>query len=348
VRLRSVLGFISLICWGVGSLVTGLAQDAGTGRLDTVANQAPAGTPSRPPPGVVVVAVGDIACGQDTPGTAKCHMASTAHLTADLDPDAVLLLGDTQYECGELRDFQTFFDPSWGALKPVIHPAIGHHEYQVDEEPDGPCFGLPKGAPGYWAYFGDAATPLEPGCRLDCAGYYSFDLGTWHLIALNAVCNRVGGCEAGSPQEQWLRADLAAHPSPCTLAYLHNPRFSSGQDGDDRDMQPLWEALAEAGADVVVAAHEHHYERFTPMDPAGQPDSAHGLRSFVVGTGGRNHLQLPETRRAGSEFANDDTFGVLRLELHDGGYAWEFVPEIGKETDAAAVFTDAGSSQCHD
>src|SRR4029079_18194995 len=187
-----------------------------------------------------------------------------------LDPDAVLLLGDNQYECGEPRDYEAFFDQSWGDLKPRLHPVVGHHEYGVDEEPNDPCYGLAKGAPGYWAYFGDAATPLEPGCRLDCAGYYSFDLGAWHLIALNAVCNRVGGCEAGSPQEQWLRADLAAHPSPCTLAYLHNPRFSSGQDGDDRDMQPLWEALAEAGADVVVAAHEHHYERFTPLDPAGQ------------------------------------------------------------------------------
>jgi acid phosphatase type 7 len=113
-------------------------------------------------------------------------------------------------------------------------------------------------------------------------------------------------------------------------------------------MQPFWQALADAGADVVLAAHQHHYERLTPMDPGGQPDSAHGLRSFVVGTGGRSHLQLPETRRVGSEVANDDTFGVLRLELQNGGYAWEFVPEIGDETDASAVFTDAGSAACHD
>jgi hypothetical protein len=118
--------------------------------------------------------------------------------------------------------------------------------------------------------------------------------------------------------------------------------------GDDPEMQPFWEALADFGADLVIAAHDHHYERFMPMDPTGQPDREGGIRSFVVGTGGRSHLQLPERRRTGSEVVNDDTFGVLRLELHEGGYTWEFVPEIGKETDPSSVFTDAGSSACHD
>jgi acid phosphatase type 7 len=358
VGLRSVLGLVSLICWGVGSLAIGLAQEpafvtaearnARSGPPDAPMSQDAAGTPSRAAPSVVVAAVGDIAYGQDTPD-APCRDDSVARLTASLDPDAVLLLGDIQYECGELSDFETFFDRFWGSLKPWLHPAIGHHEYGVDDEPDDLCYGLPKGAPGYWAYFGDAATPREPGCRLSCAGYFSFDLGAWHLIALNSVCSATpGGCEAGSPQEQWLRADLAAHPSSCTLAFLHDPRFSSGRGGDQTKVQALWDALYDAGADLVLAAHDHHYERFMPMDPQGQPDHARGLRSFVVGTGGRSHLQLPETRRVGSEVANDDTFGVLRLELQNGGYAWEFVPEIGDETDASAVFTDAGSAACHD
>jgi hypothetical protein len=294
---------------------------------------------------VVVVAVGDIACGQATPGNVPCHGLATAALAEDMAPDAVLLLGDNQYECGELADFEAFFAPSWGRLKAITHPAIGHHEYGVDEEPSDPCYGQPEGAPGYWAYFGAAATPEDPACRSACAGYYSFDLGSWHLIALNSVCAAVGGCAAGSPQEQWLRADLAAHPASCTLAYFHSPRFSSGRDGDVTEMQPFWEALVDAGADLVVAAHDHHYERFIPMDPKGRPDEERGLRSFVVGTGGRSHRQLPKTRRAGSEVANDDTFGVLRLELHDGGYAWDFVPETDEPLSA---FTDAGSASCHD
>jgi hypothetical protein len=210
VGLRSVLGLVSLICWGVGSLVIGLAQEpafvtaearnARSGPPDAPMSQDAAGTPSRAAPSVVVAAVGDIACGQDTPD-APCRDDSVARLTASLDPDAVLLLGDIQYECGELSDFETFFDRFWGSLKPWLHPAIGHHEYGVDDEPDDLCYGLPKGAPGYWAYFGDAATPREPGCRLSCAGYFSFDLGAWHLIALNSVCSATpGGCEAGSPQ----------------------------------------------------------------------------------------------------------------------------------------------------
>ena len=240
-RVKSVLGLVSLICWGVGSLVIGLAQEpafvtaaalnAWGGPADASMSQDAAGTPSEAPPSVVVAAVGDIGCGQDTPD-APCRDDSVARLTASLDPDAVLLLGDIQYECGELSDFETFFDRFWGSLKPRLHPAIGHHEYGVDDEPDDLCYGLTKGAPGYWAYFGDAATPREPRCRLSCAGYYSFDLGAWHLIALNSVCSATpGGCEAGSPQEQWLRADLAAHPVSCTLAFLHDPRFSSGRGG---------------------------------------------------------------------------------------------------------------------
>jgi acid phosphatase type 7 len=331
----------------ISLFVTDASEDARTGPRDAAASQVAEGTLSAPTPSAMVVAVGDIACGQDTPH-APCRDDSVARLTEALHPDAVLLLGDIQYECGELFDYEAFFETYWGSLKPILHPVAGHHEYQVDDEPDEPCFGLPEGAPGYWSYFGSAATPLDPECRLSCAGYYSFDLGGWHLIALNSMCNKIGGCEAGSPQEQWLRADLAAHPSPCTLAFLHDPRFTSGRAGDALELQPLWDALVDAGADLVLAAHDHHYERFIPMDSRGQPDSERGLRSFVVGTGGRSHLQLPEVRHSGSEVANDTTFGVLRLELHDGWYAWEFVPEIGPGTDATAAFTDAGSSVCHD
>ena len=308
-----------------------------------------AGASSAPPSrGVVVVAVGDIACGQATPPTAKCHQMSTARLAEEVEPDAVLLLGDTQYECGDLADFEAFFDPSWGRLKAVTHPAIGHHEYAVNVEIEDeavPCADPVRGAPGYWSYFGDAATPLEPGCRLDCLGYYSFNLGTWHVIALNSVCQRGGGCEAGSAQERWLRADLAASSAPCTLAYMHDPRFNSGRSGDDPDMEPFWQALFDFGADLVLAAHDHHYERFAPLDPEGRMDPERGLRSFIVGTGGRSHLKLPPERHPASEAADDTTFGILRLDLHDGWYEWAFIPVIDGSPTA---FTDHGSARCHE
>jgi hypothetical protein len=197
---------------------------------------------------------------------------------------------------------------------------VGNHDYGT------------AGAAGYFGYFGAAAGDSTK-------GYYSYDLGAWHVIALNANCTIVS-CAAGSAQERWLRADLAAHPNLCTLAYWHQPRFSSGTThGSSTTVGPLWQALYDGHADLVLSAHEHNYERFGPLDPSGGVDPVRGLRSFVVGTGGRSHYPLGSPL-PGSEARNGDTFGVLQLTLKANGFDWQFVPEAGKS------FRDAGSAGC--
>jgi hypothetical protein len=294
----------------------------------------------------VVAAAGDVVCGQLTSPRAPCAMLATSKAVEKIDPDAVLVLGDTQYECGRLKDYQAFFTPSWGRFLDKIHPAIGDHEYHVSDDKGNPCLGAPPGAPGYWAYFGAAANPRDPSCQVFCDGYYSFDLGSWHLIALNSNCGPVHGCGAASPQNQWLRADLASHPNTCTLVYMHHPLFSSGAHGNSPTttaMVPFWETMYEAGVDVVLAGHDHDYERFAPQTPDGQLDNEQGIREFVVGTGGRNHDQVNDGkgRLPNSEVFNDETFGILRLDLHETSYDWRFVPVHG------GVFTDAGKGKCH-
>lgn len=277
----------------------------------------------------VVAAAGDIACdpvidpnfngGNGT--AAGCHMKATADVIAGIGPDALLLLGDVQYENGTLAKFQASYDPAWGRFKAITYPAPGNHDY-----------GTP-GAAGYYGYFGAAAG--DP-----AKGYYSFDLGGWHLIALNSNCAAVGGCGPGSPQEQWLAADLAAHPGVCTLAYWHHPLFSSGPHGDDTTVQAFWTDLYAAGADLVLNGHEHVYERFAPQDPAGAADPARGIRQITVGTGGKN-LTGFHTIGTNSEVRNAATFGVLELTLYPDGYAWRFAPEAGR------AFTDSGIGWCH-
>jgi hypothetical protein len=188
-------------------------------------------------------------------------------------------------------------------------------------------------ASGYFRYFGAAAgNPAK--------GYYSFDLGEWHLIALNSNCSDVGGCERGSAQVRWLRADLAAHASArCTLAYWHHPLFSSGVHGSNATYTAFWNELYAAGADVVLVGHDHDYERFAPQTPTGVLDTRRGIRQFVVGTGGRG-LRRFKTIRSWSEVRDSTTFGVLRLALRPAGYAWRFVPAVGS-------FTDSGTGGCH-
>ena len=269
----------------------------------------------------LLVAAGDIAC---APGASDaCQQAATAQLVQSLNPAAVAALGDLQYEEGSMADFRASFEPTWGRFKGMIRPIPGNHEYRT------------SGAGGYFEYFGAAAG--APG-----RGYYSYDLGAWHVIALNSNddCSVVS-CSAGSPQEQWLRADLAANPRACVLAYVHAPRFSSGREhGDSTSVRDLWRALHEAGADVVLAAHDHGYERFAPQDPDGLSDPARGLRSFVVGTGGKE-IEPFGKPRPNSEVRDYSSFGVLALTLRPSGYDWRFVPVPG------AGFTDAGSGACH-
>jgi calcineurin-like phosphoesterase family protein len=276
----------------------------------------------------VIAAAGDIACetndlfyngGNGTP--TACRQRATSDLLVGGGLDAVLLLGDNQYISGALAQYQAVFAPTWGRLGSLLRPAPGNHEY------------LTPGAAGYFDYFGAAAGDRS-------RGYYSFDLGTWHVVALNSSCTEIGGCGPGSPQLKWLADDLAAHPRACTLAYWHQPRFSSGQHGDDTAYEALWQALYRAGADVILAGHDHDYERFAPQDPSGAADPERGIREFVVGTGGRETRPFA-TVRANSEVRNAQDLGVLKLRLRTDGYDWEFLPAPG------GVFTDRGSGACH-
>lgn len=277
----------------------------------------------------LVAAAGDIACdiedgeyngGLGIPGA--CHQKQTSDLVLSLRPDAVLALGDTQYEAGTPGDYRASYDPTWGRFKSITRPVIGNHEY-----------GHRSGA-GYWSYFGPLAGPNVPG------GYYSFDLGTWHLIALNGNCTKVA-CGAGSPQEQWLRADLATHANRCVAAFIHQPLFSSGQEGPEPLVGPLFDALYQANADLLLTSHNHDYERFAPQGPTSLADPVRGIRQFVVGTGGRDLQSFRRTIAPNTEALNDDTFGVLALRLHPSSYDWQFVPEAGR------TYSDSGSQACH-
>ena len=186
---------------------------------------------------------------------------------------------------------------------------------------------------GYFGYFGDAA-------GVSSQGYYSYNLGEWHIISLNSMCENVGGCGATSPMVKWLEQDLAANQKSCTLAYFHHPLFSSGEHGNQIKMRPTWDALYAANADVVLSGHDHDYERFALQSPSGAADSARGIREFVVGTGGGSHYSIVSIR-PNSQVRNSDTYGVLKLTLHPTSYDWEFVPEAGK------TFTDSGTTSCH-
>lgn len=271
----------------------------------------PEASPSDP----VLVGAGDIAsC--SSPGD-----EATALLLKDI-PGTVFTLGDNAYPNGSTTDFNNCYNPTWGFEKYRTLPGIGNHEY------------LTAGAAGYFGYFGVVAG--DP-----AKGYYSYDLGAWHIISLNSNCGKIGGCQAGSPQEVWLRKDLAENPATCTLATMHHSRFSSGEvHGSTSNLRDLWEALYEADAEIVVSAHDHVYERFRPQDWRGTTDLDRGLRAFVVGTGGGSHYRF-KTPIANSEVRNGDTFGVLKLTLHSSGYHWEFIPEEGKD------FSDTGWGHCH-
>ena len=202
------------------------------------------------------------------------------------------------------------------------------------DQPADPRQPRERRATGYFDYFnGPGASDGPAGPR--GKGYYSFDLGAWHLVALNSNCSSVS-CSAGSEQERWLRADLAAHPTDCTLAYWHHPRFSSGHGGSNESMQPLWEALQDAQAELLLSGHSHDYERFAPLDRNGDVDRAGGIRQFVVGTGGAFFTGGLGTLAPHSEVAQNNTFGVLKLTLHPSSYDWQFVPEAGQ------TFTDSG------
>lgn len=277
---------------------------------------------------LVIAAAGDIACDpangnfNNGNGTEQsCRQKATSDLLINANLTAVLPLGDNQYEYGILSTFEQSYDPSWGRVKDISYPVAGNHEYYRDN------------AKGYYDYFGERA-----GDR--AKGYYSYNLGNWHLIALNSNCSNIGGCDENSPQMQWLKEDLEAHKNQCTLAYFHHPRFSSGKHGNHAQLDQIWKTLNQAGVEVVLSGHDHHYERFAPQDSEGNLDYGQGMRQFVLGMGGRSHYPVVKIQ-PNSEVQNSNTYGVLKLTLHSESYSWEFVPEIGE------TFSDRGSDLCH-
>jgi acid phosphatase type 7 len=284
----------------------------------------------------VIAAAGDIACDPTSSsfnggsGTSNsCHAIKTSNMLANGGFAAILPLGDNEYYCGGYQAFVQSYDPSWGRVKAITHPAVGNHEYLASGGTD--CDPAGK-AGGYFQYFGAAAGNASQ-------GYYSFNVGSWHLIALNSNCGSAGGCSASSPQGKWLSADLAAHGNMCTLAYWHIPLYSSGGRAN-ANSQYFWQALYAAHADVVLSSHDHTYERFAPQDPYGHLDTAGGIREFIVGTGGANHTSFT-TVAANSEVRNSTTFGIEEMTLHSNSYDWSFVPEPG------GTFTDSGTNSCH-
>jgi acid phosphatase type 7 len=271
----------------------------------------------------VVVAAGDIACdpaaqsfngGDGTPQ--RCRQVHTAALVARIEPDEVLVLGDAQYENARLAAYEASYDQSWGRFKKISRPTpAGRHDRY--------------GGGGYRRYWGRKAR--QP--------YYSFDVGRWHIVSLNSNCTRVGGCDPGSPQEQWLRADLAANQARCELAFWHEPLIGSNEPASV-SIEPVWQALYDYGVDVVLNGDSHLYERMKPMTPQRVVDRARGIRQFIVGTGGRSldpferKLRITARRQARA-------FGVLELRLRPAGYEWRFVAEVG------STFRDADRARCH-
>ena len=262
----------------------------------------------------VLVGAGDIS---------ECTSAgdsATAKLVESI-AGTVFTVGDNAYRSGTYKQFNACYGPTWGRFKSRTRPAAGNHEY------------LTKGADGYFDYFGGRAGPRGK-------GWYSYNAGSWRVIVLNSNCDKVG-CGKGSEQERWLRAELARSDNKCTLAYFHHARFSSDDEhGTSPQVGPFWQALYDYGAELVVSGHAHSYERFAPQTPSGKADSSHGIRQFVVGTGGAGHYRM-RSARANSQVRNANTFGVLKLTLQEGSYDWRFIPQAGKS------FSDSGSGSCH-
>jgi acid phosphatase type 7 len=299
----SQTGLVTGVAAGSATITASAAGKTGSSAI-TVTTAPPTGS-------VVFVGAGDIASCSSTGDEATATLLDNITGT-------VFTLGDNAYESGTSTEFTNCYNPSWGRHKNRTRPSPGNHDY------------VTAGAAGYYGYFGsNAGDPAK--------GYYSYDLGDWHIIALNSSIAR----NAGSAQEQWLRADLAANTKACTLAYWHHPRFSSGlEHGNDTSVQDLWQALYDYNADLILSGHDHDYERFAPQTPTGVADASRGIRESVVGTGGRSHYSLG-TLKANSQVFNGTTYGVLKLTLGTGGYDWDFAHVAG------ATFTDAGSASCH-
>ena len=282
----------------------------------------------------VIAAAGDIACAPGVARTkAKCHQGNTADLLQAGNYAAVLPLGDEQYDCGKLDAFRSVYGPTWGQFNADAYPIVGDNEYEGDS-----C--VTPGASGYFTYFGDRASPDQANCTSACRGYYSYDIGAWHIVALNSECTQpgVGGCGASHPMGTWLKNDLAAHPTACTLAYIHRPYWATA--GVSAKYKPLVQILHNAGVEMLLSGHNHLYARFAPQNPDSALDP-NGIRQFVIGTGGASLSSVP-TALPHIEKQSATTFGLLSLTLHSDSYDFEFVPDP-----TSGGFTDSGSEACH-
>ncbi len=321
--------------------------------VDNAGNTEPVETTTvqvQPNPDPVIGSAGDIACdptaaafNNDLGYGGDCVAAATASLLTGVD--AVLPLGDDQYNCGGLSAFEQSYGPTWGVKKSITYPVPGDKDYTTSGGTDCPTTpGL-----GYQQYFGGSGgllgSPVPSVVNTDAAtAYYSYNLGSWHIIALNTspcVLNDPLFCAAGSAQDVWLQNDLAHDTAPCTLAYYQNPRWASTASGSggDSTMQELWLDLYNGGVDVVLNGDSHWYERFAPMNASGALDNAHGVQEFIVGTGGAG-LEQPGTPLATSQVLNATTHGIIKMTLHNGSYSWQFI------NDGESSFTDSGSVTC--
>ncbi|MGB8339182.1 MAG: metallophosphoesterase [Burkholderiales bacterium] len=265
---------------------------------------------------------GDIADCQFRPaslsGAAKTAPLVEAALHSAAGNSSVITLGDHTYPDGAAQEFDDCYSPSWGRFKNITHPSPGNHDYNTPL------------AAGYYDYFADRAGPAR-------RGYYSYDIAGWHIVSLNSNIDAA----MDSAQMQWLRDDLAASKALCTIAYWHHPLFTSGMRGNFGQMKTAWKILHNAGADVVLSAHDHHYERFAPQDAEGNTDTTQGIREFMVGTGGANLSRIMENPRLNSEARDNSSHGILRLELAQGKYRWDFLPVSGGN------YRDSGIGSCH-
>jgi hypothetical protein len=337
----TAIGAVALL---LGSSSTALAQSSG--------HAGDQGSANREQP-FALAAAADVACtpgelGVPPNGTANgpdnCQQAQTASLIESLNPDAVASPGDIQYQFGTFDEFNGSFGPTWGAFKSKIYPAPGNHEW----------YDLPVNGAGYFDYFNGPGTVSGPvGVRGN--GYYSVNLTRhWHLISLNSNCTSDNSrilapvpCNPGSVQEQWLRSDLKQHRDMCTIAEWHHPLFTSGPNqGGPNDLatRSFWDDLYAAGATLVLNGHDHGYERFAPQTPSGAVDPTHGVREFVVGTGGKSLFGPGVHMAANSRLYDVTTFGVTLFTLYPHSYHWQFIRE---PVQGNGTLVDQGWGRCN-
>jgi acid phosphatase type 7 len=325
--------FVLLAAAVLGAAVLALADPVGQPA------QAQAASPE-----ATLVGAGDIASCSYNRDYQTARLLDSTIATASA-PVTIFTLGDNAYPDGTAAQFRNCYDPTWGGshlgqrtdITPTLYnpqmwdltrlPAVGNHEYRT------------PGASAYFDYFGaKAGAPSK--------GYYSYDVGSWHFVVLNSNCDQVGGCGKSSPQGRWLRADLANHPAACTAASFHHPLYTSST-ADTNIVRPFWDMLYKEGADVILSGHAHYYERFLPQRPDGTLDLRYGLHEFIAGTGGQdpdNPMRFPRAANSVIDSEKEPgktAYGVLKLDIYAGGYAWKFLPVEGE------TFTDSGTGQCH-